>query len=184
MPLAILGMSLIHPAAAVLPVAPDAFAPSQVAADADLQDRVVAGVEHKREATRVGFPRRRWHDGGVENGDEGSWGEFPEPGVGGGEEIQVQRPFKVRKRKDHVFPSSIHFAIGGFGERRRGLRRGFMPIFVRQRRGFGCDDAEDYEIVFQRLGQGEGGGFNGGEERGNKGDVFLADGVGKEGVGD
>lgn len=173
MPLAKLGVPLVDPAAAGLAVALDALAPAQIPARAHLQDRVVARVEREREAARVGSGPRRGHDGWVEDGDEGAGGQFPEAGVGCGEEVEVERPFEVCERKYHEFPPRVHLAVRRFAKGGRGCFRGFVTVFVRERRRFGRDDAEYYEVVFEGLGERVDWGFDCSQERGDQRDVFL-----------
>lgn len=171
-------MSLIDPRAAELAIALDALAPAQVPAGADLQDGVVAGVEDEAEAAGVLLAWGWRHDAGVEDGDEGAWGEFPEAGVGGGEEVEVEAPFEVGEGEDHVFASGVGLAFGCFGGGGDGGGGGFVGVAVGEGRGFGGDDAKDDVVAVEGWGQGVAGGFDGGEE-GGEGE----DGAGGEGAG-
>lgn len=82
-------MSLIDPAAAGCAVPAQAAAPAEIPRAADLEDGVVAAVQGEGEAACVGFPGGGRHDGGVEEGDDGARGEFPEASVACAEEVEV-----------------------------------------------------------------------------------------------
>lgn len=171
-------MSLIDPRAAELAIALDALAPAKVPAGADLEDGVVAGVEDEAEAAGVLFAGRRGHDARVEDGDEGTRGEFPEAGVGGGEEVEVETPFQVGKGEDHVFAPGVGLAFGCFGCRGDGCGGGSVGVAVGEGGGFGGDDAEDDEVVVEGWGEIVGGGFDCGEEGGEGEDRAGGEGAG------
>lgn len=109
------GFPLVDPGTALLPVALGGAAPVQIAGGADFEDGVVAAVEDEAEAAGVGFARGGGHDAGVEDGDQGARGEFPEAGVGGCEEVEVEGPGEVCEGEDHEFAAGVLFACGGFG---------------------------------------------------------------------
>lgn len=171
-------MPLIDPCVAGLAIALDALAPAQVPAGADLEDGVVAGVEDEAEAAGVLFAWGWRHDVGVEDGDEGAGCEFPEAGVGGGEEVEVEAPFEVGEGEDHVFASGVGLAFGCFGCGGHRGGGGSVGVAVGEGGGFGGDDAEDDEVAVEGWGEGVDGGFDGGEE-GGQGE----DGAGGEGAG-
>lgn len=172
------GMPLIDPRAAGFTIALDALAPAQVPAGADFQDGVIAGVEDEAEAAGVLFARGWRHDAGVEDGDQGARGEFPEAGVGGGEEVQVEAPFEVGEAEDHVFASGVSLALGGLGCGGDGRGGGSVSVAVGEGGGFRSDNAEDDEVAVEGWGEGVAGGFDGGEEGGNGEDVVSGEGAG------
>lgn len=83
------GMALVDPGFALFAIALDARTPTQIPARTYFEDRVIAGAESKRESVIVRVMRWWWHDGGIEDGDDSSGGEFTEAGERGGEEVEV-----------------------------------------------------------------------------------------------
>lgn len=152
MELAHAGVPLVDPGVAGSPVLAHAGAPAEVAARAELEHRVVVGVEGEGEAVVVRVARGRGHDGGVEHGDEGPRREFAEAGEGRGEEVEVEGPFEVGEGEDHVFAALVGRAFGGFGEGGFGVGGGggggcdFILVFMGEGGGLGGDDGEDYDV--------------------------------------
>lgn len=138
----------VDPGGAGPAIAPDAGAMAEVPCRAELQDGVVAAGEGEGDGGGgVGGAGR--HDGGVEDGDDGSGGEFPEPPEGGGEEEEADLPLEVGEGDGHVFaPRGVGRGGGG------GLAGGgcLVRLFVVAWCRFGGDDAHDDDVAVDVMG--------------------------------